>query len=110
VRPLNRNSDARGQVLFVAVAAPIRSPLHLPGRHPTRVPPPPRLQRPRPPRPRHQRAIICMWYSPVYAPIIAYAPSQRYNCGGDVNSSDSTFDLFSNYTVCGAPAVNAGGC
>jgi hypothetical protein len=29
---------------------------------------------------------------------------------GDVSSSDSTFDLFSSLTICGAPAVIAGGC
>jgi hypothetical protein len=29
---------------------------------------------------------------------------------GDVSSSDFTFDLFSSLTVCGAPAVTAGGC
>jgi hypothetical protein len=29
---------------------------------------------------------------------------------GDVSSSDSTFDLFSSLTVCGAPAVTVGGC
>jgi hypothetical protein len=29
---------------------------------------------------------------------------------GDVSLSDSTFNLFSNLTVCGAPAVTAGGC
>jgi hypothetical protein len=29
---------------------------------------------------------------------------------GDVSSSDSTYDLFSSLTVCGAPAVTAGGC
>jgi hypothetical protein len=29
---------------------------------------------------------------------------------GDVSSSDFTFDLFSNLTVCGAPAVTTGGC
>jgi hypothetical protein len=32
-------------------------------------PPPPQLRQPLPPRPRlprHQRAIICMWYSPVF--------------------------------------------
>jgi hypothetical protein len=37
VRPPDRNSDARGQVLFDAAAVPIRPPLPLPGRHPTRV-------------------------------------------------------------------------
>jgi hypothetical protein len=37
VRPPDRNSDARGQVLFDAAAVPIRPPLSLPGRHPTRV-------------------------------------------------------------------------
>jgi hypothetical protein len=29
---------------------------------------------------------------------------------GDVTSSDSTFNLFSSLTVCGAPAVTAGRC
>jgi hypothetical protein len=29
---------------------------------------------------------------------------------GDVSSSNFTFDLFSSLTVCGAPAVTAGGC
>jgi hypothetical protein len=29
---------------------------------------------------------------------------------GDVSSSDSTFDLFSSLTVCGAPAVTVRGC
>jgi hypothetical protein len=29
---------------------------------------------------------------------------------GDVSSSDFTFDLFYSLTVCGAPAVTAGGC
>jgi hypothetical protein len=45
----------------------------------------PRLRRPRPPRPRlplHQRAIICMWYSPVSVPVTAYTPSRRCNYGG----------------------------
>jgi hypothetical protein len=37
VHPPDRNSDARGQVLFDAAAAPIRPPPPLPGRHPTRV-------------------------------------------------------------------------
>jgi hypothetical protein len=37
VRPPDRNSDTRGQVLFNAVAAPIRLPPPLPGRHPTQV-------------------------------------------------------------------------
>jgi hypothetical protein len=74
----------------------------------TAPPPPlPRLRRPRPPQPRHQWAIICMWYSPVSAPIIAYTSSRRCNCG-DVSSSNFTFDLFSSLTVCGAPVVTAG--
>jgi hypothetical protein len=45
----------------------------------------PRLRRPRPIRPRlplHQRAIICMWYSPVSVPVTAYTPSRRCNYGG----------------------------
>jgi hypothetical protein len=46
VRPPDHNSDARGQVPFDAAATPIRPPLPLPGRHPTRVAPPPRLRRP----------------------------------------------------------------
>jgi hypothetical protein len=37
VCPPDRNSDARGQVLFDATAVPIRPPLPLPGRHPTQV-------------------------------------------------------------------------
>jgi hypothetical protein len=37
VRPPDRNSDARGQVLFDASIAPIRLLPPLPGRHPTRV-------------------------------------------------------------------------
>jgi hypothetical protein len=41
MRPPDRNNDARGQVLFDAATAPIRPPLPLPGRHPTRVATPP---------------------------------------------------------------------
>jgi hypothetical protein len=37
VRPPDRNSDARGQVLFDAAAVVIRPLPPLPGRHPTRV-------------------------------------------------------------------------
>jgi hypothetical protein len=64
--------------------------------------PPPRLRRPRPPRPRlprYQRAIICMWYSPVSTPVTAYVPSWR-----------CIFSLFSSLTVYSAPAVTAWGC
>jgi hypothetical protein len=49
------------------------------------LPPPSTTRRSRLPRPRlpqHQRAIICMWYSPVSAPVTAYAPSRRCNYGG----------------------------
>jgi hypothetical protein len=38
--------------------------------------------------------------------------SRHYDAAtaGDVSSSDFTFNLFSSLTVCGAPAVTAGGC
>jgi hypothetical protein len=29
---------------------------------------------------------------------------------GDISSSDSTFELFSSLTICGAPIVTTGGC
>jgi hypothetical protein len=93
-------------------AIPIRPPLPLPGRHPTRVAaPPPRLRRPRPPRsrlPRHQRAIICMWYSPVFYSSHSIHAITTLQLQGDASSSDSSFDLYSSLTVCGAPAVTAG--
>jgi hypothetical protein len=109
MRPLDRNSDARGQVLFVAVATPIRSLLHLPGRHPTQVPPPSTTSMTTTTststsKGYHLHVVLtglCSNHS-----IRAITTLQLR---GGVNSSDSTFDLFSNYTVCGAPAVNAGG-
>jgi hypothetical protein len=43
-----------------------------------------------------------MWYSSVSTPVTTFAAT-----AGDVSSSNSTFDLFSSLTICGAPAVTA---
>jgi hypothetical protein len=111
VRPPDHNSDARGQVLFDAAAVPIRPPLPLPGRHPTQVAAP--LYE------FHDH--LNLGYFSIKGLSSAYG-TQRFlfrsqhtrhhdaATAWDVSSSDSTFDLFSSLTVCGAPAVTAGGC
>jgi hypothetical protein len=48
-----------------------------------------------------------MWYSSVSTLVTTYTPSRCCNYG-DVNSLDSTFDLFSSLTVYGALAVTVG--
>jgi hypothetical protein len=111
VRPPDPNSNARGQVLFDAAAASIRPPLPLPGRHPTRVAAPPLHD-----FDDHLNLSYLGIKGLSFAcgtrrfstPVTTFAPSRRCNCG-DVRSSDSTFDLFSSLTICGAPAVTAGG-
>jgi hypothetical protein len=48
----------------------------------------------------------------VLADFLLQSQHSRYHdaaTAGDVSSSDSTFDLFSSLTVCGAPAVTVGG-
>jgi hypothetical protein len=109
VRPPDHNSDARGQVLFDAAAAPIRSPLPLHGHHPTRVAAPPLHD-----LDDHDHLGIKGLSSAcgTHRFVLQSQHSRHHDAvtAGDVSSSDSTFDLFSSITVCDAPAMNAGGC
>jgi hypothetical protein len=109
VRPPDRNSDARGHVLFDAAAASIRPSAPLPGRHPTRVAAPSTTSTitttsTSASKGYHLHVVLAGFYSSHSIRVITTLQLQ-----GDVSSSDSTFDLFSSLTVCGAPAVTAGG-
>jgi hypothetical protein len=116
-RPLRRSMlllcalDRNGQVLFDAVAASIRPPPPLPGRHPTRVA-----------APLHDfddHDHLDLGYLGIKG-LSAACGTRRFllqsqhsrhhdaATAGDVSSSDSTFDLFSSLTVCGASAVTVG--
>jgi hypothetical protein len=72
---LRREADAGAQVTRGDPGAAL-------SREAGTTPPSPLPRLRRPPRPRHQRAIICMWYSSISTPVTAYAPSRRCNCGG----------------------------
>jgi hypothetical protein len=115
VRPPNRNNDACGQVLFDATTILIRPPLPLPGLHPTRVAAPPPLHD------FDDHDHLDLGYLGIKGLTSACGTHQfllesqhtrRHDAAttGDVSSSDSTFDLFSSLTICGAPAVTVGGC
>jgi hypothetical protein len=108
VHPPDRNNDACGQVLFNAAAAPIRPPPPLPGRHPTRVA-----------APLHDfddhdhldldiKGMSSACGTRRF--LLQSQHSRHHNAAtaGGVSSSDSTFDLFSSLTVCGATTVTAG--
>jgi hypothetical protein len=109
VRPPDRNSDACGQVLFDAAAAPIKLPSPLPSRHPTRVA-----------APLHDfddhlgylgiKGLSSACGTRRFLLQLQHSRHHDAAIAGDVSPSDSTFDLFSSLTVCGAPAVTAGGC
>jgi hypothetical protein len=108
VRPPDHNSDARGQVPFDAAATPIRPPLPLPGRHPTRVAPPSTTSTTMTTstsasKGYHLHVVLIGFYSSHSIHAIT-----TLQLRGNVSSSDSTFDLFSSLTVCGAPAVTMG--
>jgi hypothetical protein len=104
VRPPDRNSDARGQVLFDAVATLIR------------LPPP--YSGCRPP-PLHDHDHLDLGYLGIKG-LLSVCGTRRFllqsqhsrhhdaTTVGDVSSSDSTFDLFFSLTICGAPAVTVG--
>jgi hypothetical protein len=111
VCPPDRNNDARGQVLFDAAAAPIRLPLPLPGRHPTRVAAPSTTLMT---TTTSTSATSASKGYHLHVVLIGFCSSQSIRAitmlqlWGDVSSSDSTFDLFFSLTVCGAPAVTTG--
>jgi hypothetical protein len=112
VRPPDCNSDARGQVLFNAAAVPIRPPLPLPVRHPTQVAPPPHDFDDHDHLDLGYLGIKGLSSACGTCRFLLQSQHTRHHdaaTAGDVSSSDSTFDLFSSLTVCGAPAVTAGG-
>jgi hypothetical protein len=113
VRPPDRNSDARGEVLFDAATASIRLLPPLPGCHPTRDV-----------APLHDfddHDHLDLGYLGIKGlssacgtrRFLLQSQHTRHHDAattGDVSSSYSTFDLFSSLTICGAPAVTVGGC
>ncbi len=94
VRPPDRNSDTRGQVLFDAAAPSTTSRTMTISTSATSAS-----------KGYHLHVVLAGFYSSHSIRTITTLQLQ-----GDVSSSDSTFDLFSSLTVCGAPTVTARGC
>jgi hypothetical protein len=95
-------------------AIPIRPPLPLPGRHPTRVAPPPPSTTSTTTTTSTSATSASKGYHlhVVLTGFLLQSQHSRHSdatTAGDVSSSDSSFDLYSSLTVCGAPAVTAGG-
>jgi hypothetical protein len=112
VHPLDHNSNACGQVLFDDAATPIRPPLPLPSRHPTQVAPPPSTTLTTTTTSTSATSASKSYH--LHVVLTGFCSSHNIRTittlqlRGDVSSSDSTFNLFSSLTICGAPVVTAG--